>query len=165
MFKFDLLEGEEVEQIYRQSEAVLFKPVLLVFVLIYLPWYFLITYGFTAQALRLLLFWTILVFLYAVYKYILWLLNVYILTNRRLVCIKYTGLMDKKVLETPLGKILNVGFSTKGFWQTLFKFGVVEVQVPGLAEPMRLKNISHPSKVKDILWRYHALDAVRQPHR
>ena len=165
MFKFDLLEGEQVDQIYRQTEAVLFKPVLVVFILIYFPWYFLLTYDLASDYSRFLLLWTIIIFLYAAYKYILWLLNVYLLTNRRLICVSYFRLMDKKVLETPLGKILNVSFYTKGFWQTLFKFGTVEVVVPGLRDPMVLKNISHPSKLKDVLWRAHALDAVRQPQR
>src|SRR6185503_14817907 len=124
----DLLENEKVSNIYRQSEATLSKPVIIVLVLIYLPWFFLLKYELVQSYLRLLLFWTILVLLYAVNKYFLWLLNVYLLTNKRLVIVEYKGLFSKKVLESPLNKILNVGFKTEGFWQTLFAFGSVDVQ-------------------------------------
>ncbi|MDR3642960.1 MAG: PH domain-containing protein [Candidatus Doudnabacteria bacterium] len=165
MLKLDLHEGEQVRQIYRQSEAVLFKPVLVVFVLIYFPWYFLLTSGLAADYVRFLLLWTGAVFFYAAYNYIIWLLNIYLLTDRRLVCINYFGLFSKKVLETPLGKILNVGFSSNGFWQTVFKFGTVQVQVPGLLEPLSLKNVGNPAKIKDALWHAHALDAVRLERR
>jgi hypothetical protein len=155
VFKFDLLENEKVVSIYRQTEAVLFKPVLVVFVLIYFPWYFLLRYGLASNYSRLLLFWTLLVFLYAAYKYILWLLNTYIITDKRLININYKNLFDKMVLESPLDKILNVSFFAKGLWQTLFDFGSVEVQVTGLSGPLVLKNIAHPSKVKDFLWQAH----------
>ena len=156
MFKFDLLPGESVKEIFRQTEAVLFKPVLIVFCLIYFPWYFLLTYDLATSYLRLLGFWTILVLLYAVYKFLLWRLNVYILSDRRLVVVSYLGLMEKKVSETHLDKILNVGFTSRGFWQAIFQFGNVEVQVPGLLNALVLKNISNPSKIKDALWQAHA---------
>lgn len=155
MFKFNLLQDEKVSQIYRQSEAVLFRPVLIVFVLIYIPWYFLLNYGFAQGHLRLLFFWTLLVLLYFLNRYMLWLVNVYILTNKRLVSVGYQNLFAKQVLETPLERILNVGFVSRGFWQTIFNFGSVEVQVPGLPEPLRLSNVSHPAKVKDNLWAAH----------
>jgi hypothetical protein len=155
MFKFDLLDNEKVLNIYRQSESVLFRPVLLVFFFIYFPWFFLIKYEIVGNYARLILFWTLLVLLYALNKYLLWLLNVYLLTSKRLVCVSYSGLFNKKVLESPLNKILNVSYHSKGLWQSVFGFGTVEVQVAGLSEPMQLKNVSHPSQIKDVLWKMH----------
>lgn len=155
MFSFNLLENEKLVSVYRQTEATLFKPVLIIFVLIYFPWYFLLKYELAGAYIRLLFFWTLLVLIYAVRKYLLWLLNVYLLTDKRLVIVNYRGLFAKKVVESPLGRILNVSFSSKGFWQTLFQLGSVEVQVAGLHEPMILKNIAHPSELKDTLWKAH----------
>ena len=156
MFKFDLLENEEVLNIYRQSESVLFKPALTVLVLIYFPWFFLLKYDLATSYIRLLFFWTFLVALFALRKFLLWLLNVYIVTNKRLVHVDYQGLFKKRVLETPLHHILNVSFSTKGFWSTIFKFGSVEVQATGLQAPIILSNLREPSKVKDFLWSLHS---------
>jgi membrane protein YdbS with pleckstrin-like domain len=153
MFKFDLLENEKVVTIYRQTEAVLFKPVLIIFVLIYFPWYFLIKYELVSNYDRLLLFWTFLVLIYALRTYLLWLLNAYIVTDRRLIRIIHKNVFNKKVIETPLERILNVSYQIKGFWQAIFKFGTVEVQAAGLTEPLSLKNVSQPEKVKDFLWK------------
>jgi hypothetical protein len=58
-------------------------------------------------------------------------------------------------VETPLERILNVSFQIKGFWQSLFRFGTVEVQAAGLTNPLTLKNVSQPDKVKDFLWKVH----------
>lgn len=155
MFKFDLQQNEDVINIYRQTEAVLFKPVLMVFALIYFPWYFLIKYELAATYDRLLFFWTILVVFYAVHKYFVWLLNAYIVTNKRLIKIEHKNILNKKVLETPLERILNVSYQIKGFWPVLFKFGTVDVQAAGLTDPLSLKNVTQPEKVKDFLWKMH----------
>lgn len=155
MFKFDLQEGENVINVYRQTEAVLFKPVLVIFALIYFPWYFLIKYELVSTYDRLLLFWTFLVLIYGVHKYFVWLLNAYIVTNKRLIKIEHKNVFNKKVLETPLERILNVSYQVKGFWPVLFKFGTVEVQAAGLTDPLSLKKVSQPEKVKDFLWKMH----------
>src|SRR5581483_6457635 len=101
MFKFDLLENEQVTGIYRQTESVLFKPVIIVFILVYFPWYFLLQYDLAQNYLKLLFFWTLLVFCYALNKYLLWLINVHLVTNQRLVSVRYQNLFSKQVLETP----------------------------------------------------------------
>jgi len=155
MFKFGLLENEKVINIYRQTEAVLFKPVLIIFALIYFPWYFLIKYELASSYERLLLFWTFLVFLYGLNAYLIWLINAYIVTDKRLINVSYKNLLNKKVVETPLERILNVSFQIKGFWQSLFRFGTVEVQAAGLVDPLTLKNVSQPDKLKDFLWKIH----------
>lgn len=153
MFKIDLFENEKVANIYRQAEIVLLKPVLVIFLLIYIPWFFFLKYEIAASYSRLLFFWTIFVALYGVHHYFLWLLNVYLVTDRRVIKVKYKNVFNKQVLESPLDRILNISFSVKGFWAALFSFGNVEVQVTGLPEPMELKNVSHPEKVKNFLWK------------
>jgi hypothetical protein len=156
MFKFDLLENEKPIAVYRQTEAVLFKPAIIIFLLLYIPWFFLLKYELASNYLYLMFYWTLLVFLYGVNKYVLWLLNVYILTNQRLIQVKYKNFFNKEVLECPLKRILNISFAIKGLWQVLFQYGNIEVQVAGLPEAMKLKNLSHPSQIKDFLWQTHA---------
>lgn len=155
MFKFDLWENEEVQVLYRQSEAVLIKPAAVIFVLIYLPWYFLLKYELAADYRRLLLAWTIIVLVYGVYKYLLWLLNIYLVTNKRLAVINYPSLVKKRVAESSLHQIANISFVTTGFFASLFGFGNVEATVMGLAEPLVLKNVRQPAKVKDFIWKVH----------
>lgn len=137
---------------YRQTETVLFKPAIILLVCIYIPWYFLLKYELAATYISWLIIWTVLLFLYGLNQYLVWLLNVYIVSDKRIISINYKTLLNKTVLESPLDRILNVSFSVKGFWQALFQYGSVEVQAAGLSQPIILKNVSEPSKVKDFLW-------------
>lgn len=155
MFKFNLHPNEKLENIYRQSEVVLIKPVLIIFILIYVPWAFLIKYELDFQFRRLLLFWTFVVLAYGINKYLLWLLNCYLITSQRVVVIIYHQIFKKQVIESPIERILNISFQTKGFFSSLLRYGDVEVQIVGLVEPLVFKNVKNPERVKDILWNIH----------
>lgn len=156
MFKFKLQPNERLLKIHRQAEIVLIKPVLIVFILLYVPWTFLIKYELYIRFNRILLFWTLLVGVYAIYKYLLWLANVYIITDKRLIAINYESLIHKIVLETPLDRIYNISAETKGLARTLLKIGNVIVQIATLSAPMILHNLKHPEGVKDFLWQIHS---------
>lgn len=155
MFKLDLIDQERVLNIYRQTEAVLFKPVFIIFIAIYLPWYFLLKYELANKYSKLVLFWTILIVIYGVYKYLIWLLNVYIITDKRIISVNYQSLWNKKVLESPYENILHISFETNGLWSTLTKNGNVLIQIKGLVEPIIFKNVANASKIKDLLWEKH----------
>lgn len=155
MFKFDLLPGEQPITMYRQAELALTKTVLLVFILIYTPWYYLLTYGLYFDYRFWVLGWTFAVFIYAIYKYLLWLVNVNVVTSRRLINFEYRTLFHKHVLETPWERVSNISFKTTGFFSSLFKYGDVEIQVPGLDRPLIIKNVREPARIKDALWQLH----------
>lgn len=156
MFKFNLQPNERLLKIHRQAEIVLIKPVLAVFILIYAPWAFLIKYDLHVRFNRILLFWTAVVIIYALYKYVLWLTNVYIITDRRLIAVNYKSLVHKIVLETPIDRIHNISSETKGLIKSMLKIGDVIIQVASLTQPMILKNLKHPEEIKDFLWTVHS---------
>ncbi len=155
MFKFVLQPDEKLLKITRQAEIVLIKPTLLVLALIYIPWAFLIKYDLHIRFNKILIFWTLLVFLWALHKYILWLINVYIITDKRLISVNYRSLVHKLVQETPLNRIHNISSETKGLVSSLFKIGDVIVQIASLTHPLVLHNLKHPEKLKDFLWSAH----------
>jgi len=155
VFKFNLQPGEKLLKIERQAEIVLAKPVLIVFILIYVPWAFLIKYELHIRFSRALIIWTFLVIFYAIYKYILWLANVYLITDKRLIAVIYKSLVNKIVLETPIDRIHNISAHTHGLAHSLLKIGDVTVQVASLTQPMILKNLKKPEEVKDFLWKTH----------
>lgn len=156
MFKFNLQPNERLLKIQRQAEIVLVKPVLAIFILIYGPWAFLLKYELHASFSRILLLWTALIIAYALYKYVLWLINIYVITDKRLIAVNYKSLVHKIVLETPVDRIHNISSETKGFVKSMLKIGDVIVQVASLTQPMVLKNLKHPDEVKDFLWRVHS---------
>ncbi len=153
MFKFDLHHNENLVEMFRKSEMVLAKPVLAIFVFIYIPWYFLIKYELVADYKNILLAWTTLVLIFGIHRYLLWLLNVCLLTSQRFVMVEYKSLFKKKVVEIHLDKISNISYSTSGIFSSLFGFGDLHVQFSGSSEMIIAKNISQPSKVKDKIWK------------
>ena len=87
----------------------------------------------------LLVVYTVAVAWWLAWKFILWYLNVYIVTTARFIEIQREDLFQKEVLETPLERILNVSFRTTGLFSVVFGYGDVLVQVVGLGEPMTWK--------------------------
>lgn len=156
MFEFKLKENEKILAMRRKSEVVLFKPVALVFIAIYVPWYFLLKYGLVNDYKKWLVLWTFLVFAYALYVYLLWLLNVYLITDKRVVLVHYKNLFSKAVTESPFDHIGNISFKTTGFFSSLFNFGEVEIQITGLSRAIMLAQIKNPSEIKDLLWQLKA---------
>jgi hypothetical protein len=156
MAKLAYHHGEHVLHIYRQAKAVLAKPLLLTFLLLYIPWFFLLKYGLAGEYRTLLFIYSLAIVAYALREYIVWRLNKYIITDKRLISIIHLKIFRKLVIETPLERILNVSFKTTGMWSSLMGFGNVEVQVVGLMEPIILRHIRRPSKIKDYLWHLHS---------
>lgn len=158
MFKHQLHDDETLQQVYRKHEVTLVPKVFEIFLLIFVPWFLGLKYDFIfSSRLHTIIFllWTLLVAIYTLNVFLLWSINVYIVTSKRLLHIKHTGIFKKLVNETPLDRILNVSFSTKGVFSTMFDYGDVFVQIVGLDHPLVLTEIPMPSKVKDLIWQMH----------
>ena len=158
MFKQKLHPDEELLAIYHRHEVTLVPKILETFVLLFVPWYFGVQYGFifsSALHEKIFLVWTLLVALFALNTFISWSLNSYVITSKRLIHTAHSSIFKKNQTETPLERILNVSFKTTGFFSTIFRFGDVLVQVVGLNEPIALADVPHPSEVKDFLWKIH----------
>ncbi|MCL5666687.1 MAG: hypothetical protein M1383_02855 [Patescibacteria group bacterium] len=151
MFKFDLQENEKLLQMHRQTEWVLVKPVLIIFVLLYLPWYLLAKNEIFYEFDRYFFAWVILVLFYGINRYLLWLLNLVLITNKRVVKVKYLSLFKKEITDALMGQIANTSFATTGFFSSLFHFGKLEIKAMGLNEPLVLQNVREPAKIKSFI--------------
>ncbi len=155
MFKAEIQENEKIIKVYRQTKIVLFKYVFLVFLGILVPWRFLSNYGLSEKFSQGLWIWTLLCIFYFFHRYMLWRLNSYILTDKRLINLQFYNTVHKRVIETPLDRILNISFETKGIFPAIFNYGDIYVQIVGLTEPLVFSKISRPAKTKDYLWKIH----------
>lgn len=151
MFNFDLREDERVLAMYRKAEALLIKPALYVAVLMYVPWTFLLKYELAYQYRWWLLILTIIVVLYAIHAYVVWLLNVSLLTDRRLVVVTYHTLFHKEVREAELAQITNVSFISKGMTAFALGLGTVEVYIRHQNTPLVITHLKNPDRVKDAI--------------
>lgn len=157
-YKRQIHEDEKVLAVYRRHRVILGPKIVQYLVLLFIPWYLGIKYEFVTSETwhtSLFLVWTFLIVALLIRTILLHLKNVYIVTNKRLVHIGHDGLLKKHVIETPLNRILNVSYRTTGLTSTLSHFGDVLVQVVGLEEPLVLKHIPNPAKVKDFIWKMH----------
>lgn len=158
MFTHQLHHDENLLQLYRKHEITLLPKILEIFILLFVPWYLGLKYDFIFSSpthAKIFLIWTILVAVFALYVFLVWAINAYIVTSKRLLHISHSGLFKKVVHETPLDRILNVSFRTTGIISTLFRYGDVMVQVVGLDEPLVLEKVPNPSTVKDFIWSMH----------
>jgi uncharacterized membrane protein YdbT with pleckstrin-like domain len=152
MFKLKLHPGEKALEMIRQTEMVLAKPCFIILLAIYIPWFFIFKYEVVGEYYKWVIAWSIFWLLYGIYKYILWLLNVNIITNQRVVSFVYKGLTHKQVSEAPLDRITNITFTTKGLLASLFNFGTLEIHLAHIPEPLRLPKMRKPEEIKDLLW-------------
>ena len=112
--------------------------------------------------LSLWVIWVVLTFWF-VYKCLLWSMTSYILSTHRLMVIEQFGLFRRRVQETPIDRIMTVGFQTTGMQSVLYGYGNVEVHIIGLDKPLELKYVANPSSVKDFIWRAHKELNVEDP--
>lgn len=150
-----LRHEEQLLQVYHQSAHVLLSPISLYLGAILIPLIPLVRYGLFRDYLGLFLLYSIVILAILIRKIIIWKFNQYIVTNQRLIKTSHEGLFKRLVIETPLDRILNVSYKTTGIISVMLDFGDVEVQVVGLIEPILLKNIPYPAKIKDYLWQAH----------
>lgn len=103
----------------------------------------------------------ILTFLYVYEIFILWYvfvelmndeLDLFIITNERIVDITQVSLLERKIADTPLEKIQDVAAECKGFLPTVLNFGTVRVQTAGKTSEFQMSLVPDPfGKSKKIL--------------
>jgi predicted membrane protein len=100
-----------------------------------------------AQIFFLNVFWysglTTFVFL----KIILWLFNVGIVTDQRVLDIDYFNIIQKKINATTLEEVSDVGSNINGFIRSLFNYGDVHVQTAGPTQDIDFQAVPEPADV------------------
>jgi Bacterial PH domain len=93
------------------------------------------------------LFWFLFTFIYAFEKFLDWYFDVFIVTNKRLVDIKFNNLINKHFAEADMDVIQDVSSSVRGIFGTFFNFGTVLVQTASEINQIIFKNVPNPEKI------------------
>ena len=80
-------------------------------------------------------------------------LDVWIVTNDRIVDIEQFGLFSRTVSELDLFRIQDVTVDVHGFFPTMFHYGNLSVKTASTNLNIVFKNIPHPNKVRQELLR------------
>jgi uncharacterized membrane protein YdbT with pleckstrin-like domain len=78
-------------------------------------------------------------------------LDIFIVTDRRLIDIEQVGLFGRDVAELRLERIQDIKVEIIGFLPTILHFGNLHVQSAGEGREIIIKNILYPETVKDLI--------------
>lgn len=113
---------------------------------------------FTFAATVFYLLWTYGLF----YELTDFFLDVWIVTDHRIVDIQQNGLFNRDVSETRLDKVQDVTTKINGYLPTFFNYGNVIIQTAGTEREFEFQQVPDPVFVKDTI--LHLSDEFRSTH-
>lgn len=99
------------------------------------------------QIFLISVFWYLVTFGFAFYKFIFWYFNVYLLTNERIVDFDFRGILHKETSYAKLNQIQDVSPKIIGFLGTFFHFGNVFIQTAAERPEFEFHNVAKPDEV------------------
>ncbi len=111
-----------------------------------------------------LAFWYLILYVYYFFHVTDFFLDMWIVSNKRIVDINQSGLFSRNSAELSLDKIQDVTVDVRGVLPTIFGYGNISLQTAGTEREFMMSSVSNPNKAKDIIMKaYHAHEeAVRE---
>jgi len=78
-------------------------------------------------------------------------LDLWVVTNDRLVSIEQNGLFARTVAELDLWRVQDVTSEVQGFFPTFFNYGNVYVQTAGAVDRFALEQVPNPHEVRKLI--------------
>lgn len=143
---------EEVIKIIRRYSLTMFWTYFISILLIILAFFFIYPL-FRLGWLGFFLFFFIIIFtiFFAVRKYILWSLDVFLITDQRIIDFDQKGLFNKNVTETTFDNIQDISYNKKGFFATFLDFGNIIVKTASQNSDLEFHKVKHPAEIQDLL--------------
>lgn len=164
--------GEKIQKVVRKHWIIFFRNILSVIILLILP---LLLLPFIPDSISLSRFIpseeeiivpitldaNFLIFAFSAWALLLWMrifwlwtdfyLDVWVVTNRRIIAVEQKGVFSRRVANLRLDFIQDVTFSVNGMIPTFFDYGSIEVQSAGEAREFLIEGVHHPEKLRDLL--------------
>lgn len=154
-------KGEEVYYLLRRHPVTNLVWVLLSITLLLIPLiillvfkdYFGILFEYIPSriGITVILLWYSFVFFLSFRAFLLWYFNVYIITDKRVIDIDFSGLWNKRVSETQLDNIEDATYETSNFLHILFDYGDISVQTAAEKREFEFHSIPNPAIIHDKL--------------
>jgi signal transduction histidine kinase len=156
------LSGEKVEKIVRRDLFILFKRIMMLLFLIILPLIFFylmlsIYPGMLGKVLpnALIVLGTsiyyLFVWLFFGFSFIDYYLDVWIITNRRIIDIQQQGFFSRIVAEQKLFRVQDVTSEAHGVFPTFLKYGEVYIQTAGTKQRFIFHEVPDPHGIRDLI--------------
>ena len=99
--------------------------------------------------------WLVVLLVLFVYQWTDYYLDVWVVTNKRLIDIEQKGFFTREMTTCPIEKIQDVSVEIDGVIATFFKFGIVHIHTAGERHDFSIQNARDPFAVKNAIM--HAL--------
>lgn len=95
--------------------------------------------------------WTLLLWMRIFWVWTDYYLDVWIITNHRLIDIEQKGFFNRNVANVRLDFIQDVAYEVNGMIASLLNFGTIEIQTAGETRHFVLQGVSHPERLRDTI--------------
>ena len=103
------------------------------------------------------------IWVFILYAYFDFILDIWTVTDERIINVEQKGLFIREASEQELNKIQDVTAVVKGFWPTIFGYGDVYLQTAGTEEHFIFKQVEHPYEIVETITK--TLDSYKEKHR
>lgn len=149
---------ENVVLVLRRHWFVLFIQLLGLIVFGLLPFViyafgrlYLIKFGFLGEYWFLVMIYFLIWWLRLFYGLTMYFLDVWIVTDHRVIDSEQIGFFNRQVSELNIAKVQDISVSLRGFFPTFLNYGDLEIQTAGAENKFLFKEIPDPNKVKDTI--------------
>ena len=98
--------------------------------------------------------WLLIVWTSAWGRFTRYYLNLWVLTNERIVNVKQVGYFDREVSSLFLNRIQDVTTDIEGVLPSLLNIGTINVQSAGATEKFYMHDIPRPTEMRDLILKY-----------
>jgi hypothetical protein len=155
-------EGEEIIKIIHPSFFVLIIKISGFLVLNLLPMVFfyvilLVFPGLLTGELT----WPLIILGVSIYYLFMWelfflsfinyFLDVWIVTNHRIIDMEQNGLFARTVSEEKIEMVQDITSEVNGFFPTVFSYGNIYIQTAGKLERFHFEQVPHPETIRDLI--------------
>lgn len=149
------LDGEEVILLLRRHLITQIRWLAIVVVMILAPLtltnFPLLRFLPSRFQFVVILMWYLLVFAFVLENFLGWYFNVYIVTDERVIDIDFYNLIYKEISDAEIENIEDVTVQVGGVLQTVFNYGLVEIQTAAQFPKLEFEYVPQPSKVSEVL--------------
>ena len=155
--RFETQENKETVVLFLRQHIIVNVPwIILAFLMIIAPT---IIFPFFLNIIRItihvpvgyiivaMIWWYVATFGFIVAKFLGWIINIYIVTNERIVDIDFYYLLYKHFSEAELNKIQDISYTSQGIFAAIFNYGNVTVETAGETPHLVFEMVPHPERV------------------
>lgn len=103
--------------------------------------------------------WLLILWMYVFYVWTDYYLDIWIITNKKIMTVEQKGFFNREVSTINLSKIQDVSTKVKGIVETFMGFGDLQVETAGNSQIFIIRQVDKPGetrkKINEVLDRYH----------